>query len=183
MNNNRLRFLLVETVTYICIKMLKKLVNIFLFFIIIIITVSCIKNNNAQDMIFNFYKQYLSSSITETERQELIKKYCTKNMLKTLDVLYSFDEEEGFIIGIDYDPFLNAQDFFPIENLKIEPLGKNKYKISWNNTDKNVILNVIKNNNSWKIDSIDIKDLERIKKDVSDYWISKGKENPKRFNK
>lgn len=149
----------------------------------IIITISCVKNNSAQDMIFDFYKQYLSSSINETQRQELIKKYCTKNMLETLDVLYSFDEEEGFIIGIDYDPFLNAQDFFSIENMKIEKTDKNKYQISWDKTDIKVILNVVKENNNWKINSFDITNWENIKKEVTDYWTSKGKENPKRFSK
>lgn len=149
----------------------------------ITVIISCTKSNDAQDMIFDFYSQYLSSSLTETERHELIKNYCTPNMLESLDILYSFDEEEGMIIGIDYDPFLNAQDFFQIENLKIEPLGKNKYKISWNNTDKNVILNVIKNNNSWKIDSIDIDNLEQIKKNVDNYWKEKGTNNPKIFSK
>ena len=163
--------------------MLKKIVNIFLFLTIIIV-ISCTKSNDAQDMIFEFYNQYLSSSIKETERQELIKKYCTENLLETLDILYSFDEEEGLIIGIDYDPFLNAQDIFPIEDIKIEKIKENKYNISWNNTNNvNVTLNVTKDNNNWKIDSIDIKNLEQIKKDVSDYWISKGKENPKRFSK
>ena len=145
--------------------------------------ISCAKNNDAKDMLFDFYNRYLSSSINETERQELVRKYCTENMLEILDVLYSFDNEEGFIIGIDYDPFLNAQDFFPIENLKIELLGKNKYKISWNNNDEFVILNVIKNNNSWKIDSIDIDNFEQIKKDVDNYWKEKGTNNPKRFSK
>ena len=145
---------------------------------------SCAKNNDAQNMIFNFYNQYLSYSINETQRQELIKKYCTQNMLELLDLLYSFDEEEGLIIGIDYDPFLNAQDFFPIEDIKIENLKGNKYQISWNKSDNViVVLDVIKDKNNWKIDSIDIKNLEQIKKEVSDYWNSKSKENPKRFSK
>lgn len=160
-----------------------KLISKIILFFTIIITISCVKNNGAQDMIFDFYKQYLSSSINETQRQELIKKYCTKNMLETLDVLYSFDEEEGFIIGIDYDPFLNAQDFFPIENMKIEKTDKNKYQISWDKTDIKVILNVVKENNNWKINSFDITNWENIKKEVTDYWTSKGKENPKRFSK
>ena len=162
--------------------MLKRIVNIFLFFTIIIM-ISCVKNNDAQNMILDFYNQYLSPSINETQRQELIKKYCTKNMLNTLDILYSFDEEEGLIIGIDYDPFLNAQDFFPIEDIKIENIKENKYKISWKKSNNTiVILNVIRNKSNWKIDSIDIKDLEQIKKNVSDYWTSKGKENPKKFS-
>ena len=160
-----------------------KLISKIILFFTIIITISCVKNNSAQDMIFDFYKQYLSSAINETQRQELIKKYCTKNMLETLDVLYSFDEEEGFIIGIDYDPFLNAQDFFPIENMKIEKTDKNKYQISWDKTDIKVILNVVKENNNWKINSFDIINWENIKKEVTDYWTSKGKENPKRFSK
>ena len=160
--------------------MLKLIANIFLFFIILIM-VSCLKTNDAQNMIFEFYNQYLSSSINETERQELIKKYCTKNMLETLDILYSFDEEEGLIIGIDYDPFLNAQDIlFSIKDIKIEKQEKNKYKILWNNTDNIIVtLNVIKDKNNWKIDSIDIKDLERIKKDVMNYWNLKRE----KFNK
>lgn len=157
--------------------------KIIFFLTIITVTISCIKNNDAQDMIFDFYKQYLSPSVNETEKKELIKKYCTKNMLDTLDVLYSFDEEKGLIIGIDYDPFLNAQDFFSIETLKIEKNNNNKYKISWDKTDINVTLNVIKDNNIWKIDSIDIDNLEQIKKNVNLYWKEKGKNNPKSFSK
>ena len=163
------------------VKMLKIISKIFLFCSIIIITTSCAKNNDAPDMIFDFYNQYLSSSIKETDRQDLIKKYCTKNMLETLDILYSFDDEEGLIIGIDYDPFLNAQDIFPIEDIKIEKSEENKYKVSWD-TDNVVILNIIKDKKDWKIDSIDIDNLEQIKKEVTDYWTSKGKENPKRFS-
>ena len=134
-------------------------------------------------MIFNFYNQYLSSSLTETERHELIKNNCTPNMLKTLDILYSFDEEEGLITGIDYDPFLNAQDFFPIEDIKIEAMGENKYGISWNNTSNTIMINVIKDKNNWKIDSVDIDRFEQIKKDVVGYWNKKGKDIPKVFSK
>ena len=123
--------------------------RIFLLFFLTIVIISCVKNNDAQDMIFNFYNQYLSSSLTETERHELIKNNCTPNMLKTLDILYSFDEEEGLITGIDYDPFLNAQDFFPIEDIKIEAMGENKYGISWNNTNNTIVLlNVVKDKNN-----------------------------------
>ncbi len=138
----------------------------------------------AEDMLFDFYNQYLSPSLNETERHELLKKHCTNNMLETLDILYSFDEDEGLIIGIDYDPFLNAQDILPIESIKIEKQEENKYKVLWNETINNIVtLNVIKDNNTWKIDSADIKDLERIKEDVIDYWNKKGKDIPKIFSK
>ena len=161
--------------------MLKRI--ILLFFLTAVI-ISCAKSNDAHDMIFNFYNQYLSSSLTEVERHELIKNHCTPNMLETLDILYSFDEEEGLIIGTDYDPFLNAQDFFPIEDIKIENAEKNKYNISWNNTNNIVvILNVVKDKNNWKIDSVDIDRFEQIKKDVIDYWNKKGKDIPKTFSK
>ncbi len=157
--------------------------RIFLLFFLTIVIVSCVKSNDAQDIIFNFYNQYLSSSLTEAERHELIKSNCTPNILKTLDILYSFDEEEGLIIGIDYDPFLNAQDFFPIEDIKIEVMGENKYGISWNNTNNTiVVLNVVKDKNNWKIDSIDIDGFEQIKKNVVDYWNKKGKDIPKVFS-
>ena len=157
--------------------------RIFLLLFIITVIISCTKSNDAQDMIFDFYSQYLSPSITETERHELIKNCCTPNMLETLDILYSFDEEEGLIIGIDYDPFLNAQDFFQIKDIKIEKAGENKYGISWNNTSNTIMINVIKDKNNWKIDSIDIDRFEQIKKDVVDYWNKKGKDIPKVFSK
>ena len=147
------------------------------------VIISCVKSNDAQDMIFNFYNQYLSPSINETERHELIKNCCTPNMLEMLDILYSFDEEEGMIIGIDYDPFLNAQDFFPIDDIKIEKSGEKKYNISWNNTNNTIGINVIKDKNNWKIDSVDIDRFEQIKKDVVDYWNKKGKDIPKVFSK
>ena len=162
--------------------MLKKTILLFLFFLVIFI-VSCVQNNDAQEMLSDFYNQYLSSSLNEMQREDLIKKYCTKNMLETLDILYSFDEEEGLIIGIDYDPFLNAQDIFPIEDMKIEKMKENKYKISWNNASNIiVVLNIIKDNNYWKINSIDIDGLEQIKKDVADYWNKKRKKFPKTFS-
>ena len=157
--------------------------RIFLLLFIITVIISCTKSNDAQDMIFDFYSQYLSSSLTETKRHELIKKYCTPNMLETLDILYSFDEEEGLIIGIDYDPFLNAQDFFPIDDIKIENMGENKYDISWNNTNSTIVINVIKDKNNWKIDSVDIDRFEQIKKEVIDYWNKKRKDIPKVFSK
>ncbi len=160
--------------------MLKRII-LLLFLVTVII--SCVKNNNAQDMIFDFYNRYLSSSLTEDERYELIKSYCSQNMLESLDILYSFDEEEGLIIGIDYDPFLNAQDFFPINDIKIEKAGENKYNISRNNTNNTIVINVIKNKNNWKIDSFDIDRFEQIKKDVIDYWNKKGKDIPKMFSK
>ena len=162
--------------------MLKIISKFFLFCTILIITTSCARNNDAQDMIFDFYNQYLSSSVEETDRQNLIKKYCTKNMLETLDILYSFDDEEGLIIGIDYDPFLNAQDFFPIENIKIEKLKENKYRVSWD-TQNVVILNTVQDKKDWKIDSVDIENLDQIKKDVNEYWNKKGKDTPKVFSK
>lgn len=137
----------------------------------------------AEDMLFDFYNQYLSPSLNETERHELIKNCCTPNMLEMLDILYSFDEEEGLIIGIDYDPFLNAQDVLPIESIKTENQEENKYKILWNETNNIVTLNVIKDNNTWKIDSFDIDGFEQIKKDVVDYWNNKGKDIPKVFSK
>ena len=163
--------------------MIKLTAKIIFLLTIITVTISCIKNNDAQDMIFDFYKQYLSSSINEPEKKELIKKYCTNNMLDMLDILYSFDEENGLIIGTDYDPFLNAQDSFPLETLRIEKKDSNKYNISWDKTDINVTLNVIKDNNIWKIDSIDIDNFEQIKNDVISYWKEKGKNNPKIFGK
>ena len=67
--------------------------------------------------------------------------------------------------------------------MKIEKTDKNKYQISWDKTDIKVILNVVKENNNWKINSFDIINWENIKKEVTDYWTSKGKENPKRFSK
>lgn len=163
--------------------MIKLTAKIIFFLTILTVTISCIKNNDAQDMIFDFYKQYLSSSVNETEKKELIKKYCTNTMLDTLNILYSFDEEKGLIIGIDYDPFLNAQDLFPLETLRIEKTDNNKYKISWDKTDKSVTLNVIKDNNFWKIDSVDIDNFEQIKNEVNLYWKEKGKNNPKIFDK
>jgi len=157
--------------------------RIFLLLFMVTVIISCVKSNDAQDMIFNFYNQYLSPSINETERHELIKNCCTPNMLEMLDILYSFDEEEGMIIGIDFDPFLNAQDFFPIDDIKIEKSGENKYNISWNNTNNTIGINVIKDKNNWKIDSIDIDRFEQIKKDVVGYWNKKGKDIPKVFSK
>lgn len=63
-------------------------------------------------------------------------------------------------------------------------MGENKYGISWNNTNNTIVLlNVVKDKNNWKIDSIDIDRLEQIKKEVNDYWQTKNKTNPKTFSK
>ena len=164
--------------------MLKQTIKIILFFVIAIFMVSCLRNNNAQEILVEFYNKYLSPSVTETQREELIRQYCTKNMLETLDILYSFDEEEGLIIGIDYDPFLNAQDVPSMENLRIEKQNETDYKVFlWGNNDTGIRMKLKKENNNWKIDFIDINNLERIKKEVENYWNEKGKTNPKIFSK
>ena len=155
---------------------------IFIFFIAVFIF-SCAKQDMAQDVIFDFYNKYLSSSIKESEKKEIIKKYCTKNMLEVLDILYSFDEEEGLIVGIDYDPFVNAQEIPSIENLKIEKQNKTDYKIFlWGKNDRGVKLTLKEENNSWKIDSVYIENFEQIRNGVNDYWTKKGKNNPKFFS-
>lgn len=164
--------------------MLRQIINVILFFTVLIIIVSCSENNDARGRLFDFYNKYLSPSISEIQRQDLIKKYCTRNMLETLDILYSFDEEEGLIIGIDYDPFLNAQDVPPIENLRIEKQSKTNYKVFlWGNNDVGITITLKKENNSWKIDSINSYNFERVKKEVESYWNKKGKDNPKIFSK
>ena len=164
--------------------MLKQTIKLILFSIFIIIAVSCSKNDSAQNMLLDFYSQYLSSSITQMQREDLIKKYCTKDMLETLDILYSFDKEEGFIIGIDYDPFLNAQDIPSIENLRIEKQKENDYKVFlWGNNDIGISMKLKKEKGNWKIDFIDINNLEQIKKEVENYWKNKGNNIPKIFTK
>ena len=164
--------------------MLKLKIKSILFFILAIIAVSCSKNNNAQDMLFDFYNQYLSTSITEMQREDLIKKYCTKNMLEILDILYSFDNEEGLIIGINYDPFLNAQDIPAIENLRIEKQNETNYKVFlWGDNDVGISMKLKKEKDNWKIDFIDINNLEQIKKEVENYWNEKNKNIPKIFTK
>ncbi len=163
--------------------MLKKIIKVILFCIVATIVVSC-SNNNAQDILFNFYSQYLSPSINESQREDLIKKYCTKNMLEVLDILYSFDEEEGLIIGIDYDPFLNAQDIPSREGLKIEKQNETDYKVFlWGDNNTGITIKLKKENNNWKIDSLDSYNFEQIKRDVETYWSQKGKDNPKIFSK
>lgn len=164
--------------------MLKLKIKLILFFILAIIAVSCSKNNNAQDMLFDFYSQYLSPSITEMQREDLIKKYCTKNMLEILDILYSFDNEESLIIGIDYDPFFNAQDMPAIENLRIEKQNETNYRVFlWGDNDMGISMKLKKEKGNWKIDFIDINNLEQIKKEVENYWNEKNKNIPKIFTK
>lgn len=155
---------------------MKKIIKIILPFIMMFSFVACTKTNkiSAHDMLFDFYKQYLSNSIdNEQFKNELLQKYCTKNMLKTLDILYSFDEQEGVIVGIDYDPFINAQDIFPIESLKISKNIDNTYQISFDNTDISIKVNVVKEDSNWKIDSLDSYNLEQVKEMVNDYWKNK----------
>lgn len=128
----------------------------------------------AEKMLSNFYTQYLSDTIdNEQFKQKLLQKYCTKSMLETLDILYSFDEQEGVIVGIDYDPFVNAQDVFPIETLKISKNADGTFQINFDNTDVSIKAVVVKENGNWKIDSLDTYDFEKIKKEVEQYWNSK----------
>ena len=166
--------------------MLKSLLKILLLIIVFFNVSSCMnkENENAQEVLTEFYSQYLSHSVSEIQREKLIKQYCTKNMLEILDILYSFDKEEGLIIGIDYDPFLNAQDIPSIENVKIEKQNETDYKVFlWGNMDTFITIKLKKENNNWKIDSLDSYNFERIKKEVESYWNSKRKNNPKVFSK
>lgn len=133
------------------------------------------KNQNPQKMLLDFYTQYSSNSIDNEEyKNKLLEKYCSKKMLDTMKILYSFDEKEGLIIGIDYDIFLNAQDVRPIDKIKIEKYEENIYKVYWTD-DKDTIIkvSVVKEDDNWKIDSLDSYDFEKIKKEVEQYWNNK----------
>ena len=165
--------------------MLKFFIKLFIFSILFFNLSACLKEkNNQTEFLYYFYKQYLASSNNEIETGNLIKRSCTKNMLEVLDILYSFDEEEGLIIGIDYDPFLNAQDVPSTEGLRIEKQNETDYKVFlWGNTDTGITVTLKKENNNWKIDSLNSYNFEKVKKEVENYWNSKGRSNPKNFSK
>lgn len=156
---------------------MKKVITTLLIFVLFssVVVFAKVKKQSPQKMILDFYTQYSSTYIDDEKyRNNLLQKYCSKKMLDTMKILYSFDEKEGLIIGIDYDIFLKAQDIRPIDKIKIENYKENIYKVYWTD-DKDTVIQifVIKEDNNWKIDSLDSYDFEKTKKEVEQYWLQK----------
>ena len=118
------------------------------------------KQNNSSEkeiveMLKNFYKEYISESakmpMNEKKINSIKKKYCTSKLLQKIDLL-----------ELDYDPFVNAQDFEPtlLKTIKFNKIFKsnNIYKACYvwdfNNKTICVKLSIKKVNNSFKIDDI-----------------------------
>ena len=86
--------------------------TIFLISISVILFTSCKKgdeNPEAKAMLLKFYKSYISEVASsrdlkqmETRLDSLKKIYCTKSLIDSVNV--EFED------GLDYDPFINAQD-------------------------------------------------------------------------
>jgi hypothetical protein len=106
-----------------------------------------------------FYTEYISecdNPSTNWSQIEIIKeKYCTRSLIKKIKVL----QEDAIL---DYDPFLNAQDcdinWLKTLNITKENNDSCWYDVSYmdNYNSKRIIikLNVIKDENSYKINDI-----------------------------
>ncbi|WP_281297672.1 hypothetical protein [Flavobacterium limnophilum] len=117
------------------------------------------KENNSSDkeiveMLKTFYKEYVTENDrmpVNEEKVELIKKkYCTSKLLKKMG-----------LIEFDSDPFLDAQDIEPtlLKTIKFtKDKSGNTYKASYLTTFNNktvcVKLQIVKVNNTFKIDDI-----------------------------
>lgn len=117
------------------------------------------KENNSSDkqiieMLKNFYKEYVTENDkmpVSDEKVELIKKkYCTSKLLKKMEA-----------IEFDSDPFLDAQDMEStlLKTIKFtKDKNSNTYKTcylaTFNNKTICVKLQIVKVNNTFKIDDI-----------------------------
>lgn len=119
------------------------------------------KNQQKDSLIVNTIKEFYISYISEKSKNELnqnsineIKqKYVTNKLLLNIEKRM----EDG---SLDWDPFVNAQDFYDgwIKTLKItsDESKKNQYVVSYfdGNKDVKIYLGIIKVNNQYKIDFI-----------------------------
>ena len=118
------------------------------------------KENNSSDkeiieMLKTFYTEYISESdkmpMNENKINSIKKKYCTSKLLQKINLL-----------PLDYDPFVDAQDFEPtlLKTIKFTKVSKNNniykacYVWDFNNKTICVKLSIKKINNSFKIDDI-----------------------------
>ena len=114
--------------------------------------------------VTNFYTEYLSLYSKEdallktldSERKEILQKYCTQKLLNFIDIL----RIQG---RLDWNPFNEAQDYHPdwIKKMiiKKETKGDNIYSfLQWNPYDNrydNIIyLKIVKENEVYKIESL-----------------------------
>ena len=111
-------------------------------------------------MLTEFYAEYIAAyeeqwPLELDDVNRVMKKYCTESFIKNLDCLS--DPEN--CLWIDWDPFLDAQDFdwAVLQTLKIEEDGRtNIYKASyWRDNCCYIIrLLVVKTEGGYKIDAI-----------------------------
>jgi len=138
----------------------KSLIIFFATSIMLLNTVNCNgqpQNKSSDEEIMSMIKSFYTGYITENVKMppngskifSLKKKYCTTYLINKIN-----NQE------LDFDPFLKAQDS-NIEWLKTLTVKKNVskkgfYIVSYTDNNKQIIikLNVIKQNESFKIDSI-----------------------------
>lgn len=104
-------------------------------------------------MIKDFYTNYITENVKMppdgSKIFSLKKKYCTTYLLEKIN-----NQE------LDYDPFLKAQDsnieWLKTLIIKKDPSKKGFYEVSYTDNTKQIVikLTVIKQNESFKIDSI-----------------------------
>jgi len=115
------------------------------------------QNKSSDEEIKNMIKSFYTGYITENVKMppngskifSLKKQYCTTYLLDKIN-----NQE------LDYDPFLKAQDanleWLKTLIVKKDSSKKDFYAVSYTDNNKQIIikLNVIKQNDSFKIDSI-----------------------------
>ena len=137
---------------------------IFLIFSLSILFTSCKKEDEdpeAKAVLSKFYKSYISevSNSRDLKRMEvrldsLKKMYCTKSLIDSVNT--EFED------GLDYDPFINAQDADSkmLETLSVSYIknSKNKYlvkyKNSFSNSETKIYVKIVDENGKFKISSL-----------------------------
>lgn len=124
-------------------------------------TISLEANQQIEKMLVTFYSSYLkefsNENLHESERKlDSIKvKYCTKSLLDSIS-----NEFENN--GLDYDPFIKAQDVSSamMESLIVKKISdsENKFKVQYFEKDSgnqtNIFVSVVNENGSFKISSL-----------------------------
>jgi hypothetical protein len=94
----------------------------------IVLVASSFKSDTAEQTLKEFYTQYITAFSELSDLANIKEKFLTEELRKRLD-----------IAELDYDPFLNAQDFNKewLKNLEIKSVAKTKnvYQICYHYTD------------------------------------------------
>lgn len=143
---------------------MKNIVSIYLIILIGILVFNCTSETEKAEpkiMLMNFYKAYINElantkDLKETEKhlKTIKEKYCVKSLIDSIN--------NEFENGLDYDPFIKAQDIDSniLQTLSVTDIANSKnqylikYRDSFSNKEIEIYTTVIEVDGQFKIVSI-----------------------------